>query len=292
MKAAAVLGPGSMLGSAIMGRLSDLGVPVVRIGRSADMDIRLDLDAGPSPDGGKGLHADVLFHCAAAFGGNDAHGLQQNLRVNVASCASVLGVAATLGCRQLVYAGSAFSYDGADPEGMGAYGLSKALAEQALSWGMSRAGGRFCSLRLAQLYDTAGRCCRHQPWFGRIVGHAARGLDLRMPEGECTRNFVHVDDAARLMVDAASQALSGTWAVCSDESPSPRSLAELAYQTFGRGGVVVTDPAKTPFRPFRFPAASPVFEALGAPRCRSLEDGLQAIRQAGTGEAFGPVGDT
>ena len=286
---AAIVGAGSMLGRALARQLRADDVQVLRVGRGGGWDIELDLGRSMAADAGRGLRADVLFHCAAAFAGDDAAGLRENLATNVLGCADVLELSDRLECRHVVHAGSVFSESGVDSGGMSSYGLTKAQAEQLLAWGMEKRGGRACSVRLVQLYDTAGECRRHQPWFARIVAYASRGLDLRLPRAAVARNFLHVDDAARLLAAAAAARLGGTWNACHPESLTMQQVAELAYAQFGQGGCVGIDDAKPPMRAMAFPDGAPLLERLGIAPPIPLAEGLARIHRAGTAADFGPL---
>jgi len=283
MKSAIIVGASSMLGRELARQLINDGIEVITAGRRPDSDIRVDLGGDQVPVFSRSYTADVLFHCASAFGGDNPDGLRENFRVNVGGCQQTLEIARETSANKIIYAGSVFS----DP--MGVYGFSKAEAERILEWGMTRKGWTFCSLRLTQLWDTEGLCCAHQLWFGRIVAYASRGQTLKMPSSDGGRNFMHVTDAARLLIRAAQRDLMGIHAVAYPTDIDLADLARLAYEVFGKGGGVVIDPSKTPFRKMAFPREDGVFTRLGYQPKISLQQGLEMIRDAGTVGRFGPM---
>lgn len=290
MRTAIVVGATSMLGREIVRQLSADGIQVIRAGRDPDSDIVIDLGSGKKPRCRIECRADVILHCASAFGPDSVDGVRENLRVNVAGCADVLEIAQLSGARKTVYAGSLWSDPSVDSGlGLTSYGLTKAEAECVLDWGMTRSGGEFCSLRLTQLWDTEGMCCAHQPWFGRIVAYANRGLVLRMPAAQGPRNFMHVSDAARLMILAARGALRGVHVASHPESVDLRWLADEAYRLFDKGGSIEIDRTKTPFRKICYPDAADLFSTLDFSPRITLAHGLRLIREAGTANRFGPV---
>lgn len=287
MKIAAVVGVNGMLGREVAAQLRAAGTDVLSVGRRTQDDIRLDLDER-APSFNSALPAvDAVFHCASSFGGDDFAGCRQNLQVNEQGALHLVAFAQALRCFTVVYAGSISSY--ADSAPITSYGLSKAHAEAWLSWGMARAGGRACSLRLAQLYDAEGACCAHQPWFGRIVAYVSRGLELRLPPPSSPRNFVHVVDAARLMIRAAQQQLEGVWPLCHDEHLQYEEIARMANEVFGAGASIIIDPRKSPFRPTGFPDGAPLFERLADRPRITMREGLSLIRQHGRAAHFGPM---
>jgi nucleoside-diphosphate-sugar epimerase len=194
------------------------------------------------------------------------------------------------GVRKIVYAGS-ISSDPALELGLplNSYGFSKAEAERLLEWGINRTGGTYCSLRLPQLWDTEGACCAHQPWFGRIIAYASRGQLLNMPASDGPRNFMHVSDAAQLLIRAGESTLEGTHAVCYPVDIDMAELARHAYRIFGQGGGIAIDPNKKPFRKMRFPHEESAFKTLEYYPQVSLEQGLRLILEANTADRFGPV---
>ncbi|MGU3494602.1 NAD-dependent epimerase/dehydratase family protein [Xanthobacteraceae bacterium A53D] len=288
IKTAAIIGARSMLGYTLAQRLRAQGITPLTIGRAADDDIRLDLRSDDVPDVAH-LSVDVIFHCAAGFADNSPQGLRENFRLNTASALQVAELARQLGASRMVYAGSLSSDPALDGGAMTSYGLTKALAEQLLNWAMQQQEGGFTSLRFPQLYDTEGRCCRHQPWFGRIIAYASRGLDLRMPASLGPRNFIHVADAADLMIRAATSGVTGTLDIAHPEPLTWQQIADLAYAAFGQGGGAQIAPEKAPFRAVQFPDGASAFARLGLAPTISMAGGIARIVAAGTAPAFGPM---
>lgn len=288
MTSVVLLGASSMLGREIARQLLSTGVEVIRAGRQLDCDIFVDLGSHKMPTYQRAYRADVLIHCASAFG-DTPDCIQRNLCVNIGGCIHCLEIARVSEIKKLVYAGSILSCPGVDSHTMSPYGFSKAEAERILAWGITQSGGQFCSLRFPQLWDTEGDCSRHQPWFGRIVAYASRGLILRMPVSNGPRNFMHVSDAAQLLIRAAGGDLKGIHPVRHPVDVDLADLAKAAYNVFDQGGCVTIDRAKEPFRKIMFPNEAGVFALLGYRPQISPEQGLRLIRAAGTAHRFGPL---
>lgn len=289
MKQVAVLGASSMLGMALCRLVESQGITVIRIGRSPNSDIQMDLADSNFFNSKVDLMADAFFHCAASFYGEDSVGVVKNFSVNSHSALMVAQLAAQLGCKKMIYAGTLSSAQDFDPVGYGSYGFSKALAEQQFMWLLGKANIRFCSLRLPQLYDSFGECIKHQAWFGRAVAYAAKGVQLKMPEASAERNFLHVDDAARLLFLASQQQLDGILNAVHPHSISMQGLVELAYQIFDRGGSIQYDCAKVPFRELRYPKDRSCWDLLGDGPATSLEETFIKIKLQGLENKFGPL---
>jgi nucleoside-diphosphate-sugar epimerase len=291
MKTIVLLGPTSMLGREVMKQLDNVHqYQIILAGRAENCDIFVDLGSASSPRASQGLQADVLIHCAASFGGDDPEGIRTNFRVNTQGQIDVLEIARKLGIRRIIYAGSLFSDASLEPDQpLNSYGMSKREAECILDWGMAVQGGSFCSLRLTQLLDTAGGCCRHQPWFGRIVAYASRGQTLRMPTAEGPRNFLHVADAGKLMIAAAESDITGNYVVSAQHDTDLHTLAQNAYALFNQGGEVSIAGDKTPFRKIAFPHDDLIYHKLGIQPDIDAFDTLRMIHAAGTANHFGPM---
>lgn len=291
LKTVAVIGARSMLGTALVAQLRAAGARVLSIGRSEDCDIALDLDKPSTALPTVVPPVDAIFHCAAAFADDSDEGRVTNGRVNALACFDVLRLMAHLQCSTCIYAGSLFSTVGVEMQGRSSYGLSKSLGEQVLTWGLMerQVGGIFCSLRFPQLYDVEGRCCQHQPWFGRIVAYASRGMDLNMPAPGGARNFLHVHDAARLLIQAWRDNVTDIWDIVHPESRDYLQIAQCAYNVFGSGGRVEIEQTKQPFRALHWPSGEPAFNRLDMWPEIDMEQGLRMIRDAGHAGSFGPV---
>lgn len=289
MKTAAIIGANSMLGRQLSSDLKSMGVNVITVGRYPSADIHLDLQSGFQSKLPENLHADTIFNCAASFADNSPDGLHTNYMINAAGSLWILDLARHLDCSFLIYAGTVFSYDTLESGGKNSYGFSKEQAENLFDWGLKNLNKSFCSLRLSQLYDTDGLCIHHQPWFGRIIAYAARGLDIRMPPSEGFRNFLHVEDASRMMIKAVEMSVTGIHPVVHPISITFEEIAHLAYSIFNQGGSIIIDPKKKPFRPMFFPDASNTYELLDLSPSISLDAGIARIRDFKTWASFGPL---
>jgi|694.fasta_scaffold08763_14 nucleoside-diphosphate-sugar epimerase len=236
-----IVGAGSMLGSSLRRLLEQQDVAVVATGRTQG-DVLYDLAslAPPPPIRSK---LDAVFVCAAAFGDDSWEHCITNAQVNATAMFRIAESAATAGCKSVIHASSISAYQ---PDS--SYGLTKSFGEQILQWAGRSTKLTATSIRLPQLCDDQGRCSAHQPWFARIVSSAAKGLNLRLAPNDYPRNFLHVEDAARVMYSAWRQSCGGVRTVIAPTSHTYRQIAELAYDVFGRGGSVFDDSTMRPFR--------------------------------------------
>ncbi|MBU1309935.1 MAG: NAD(P)-dependent oxidoreductase [Gammaproteobacteria bacterium] len=289
MKTAAVLGASSMLGQALCKQLNGQGVEIIRIGRDDNADIKFDLADDKFNLSHVRHRADVFFHCAASFADDSEQGVAHNLRINAYSAATVARIAVQLGARQFVYAGTLSSATDFDSGRYSSYGLSKALAEQQLLWLLDKFGGQCCVLRFTHLYDTLGCCIQHQPWLGRIVVYAANGQTLNLPEALAIRNFLHVDDAAKMMLKAVAMKAAGVLNALNPQSLTMMAITQMAYQIFNNGGQYLVDASKGPFRALNYPKGEGCWNTLNYIPTITLEQTFSQIKQQGLSEQFGPM---
>lgn len=287
MKYAAVLGASSMLGRSLCELLSRRGIEVIKIGRSSDSDLQFDLNG--NTDRSCSLKFDVLFHCAASFADDSPEGAILNFQQNSYSASRILKLMDEGDCCQLVYAGTLASAMDFDSSGYTSYGLSKFMAESQFAWSLNKRSSLFCSLRFTHLIDDDGDCIRHQPWFGRLVAYAGSGNKLALPDSLGPRNFLHVQDAAELMIRAALQKLQGVYPVLSDEYWLMHQLADLAYRVFSRGGSWHINAQKTPFRQMNYPAQAELWSLLHYQPKLTMEQYFRRLAELNTINRFGPL---
>lgn len=289
MNSVIVIGSTSMLGREVIKQLTAKGISVIKAGRDHNNDIAVELGSGRAPEFVRPCKADVVIFCASSFCNDSYEGVIENLRVNLSGCIEALQIYRQSSALRMIYAGTVSSNPDFEQHAIGAYGFSKAEAERVLQWSLEQIGGQFCSLRFSQLWDTEGFCCKHQQWFGRIIAYASRGLVLKMPPSHGNRNFLHVSDAAQLLVRAAESDLEGIHAASYPEDIDLYHVAREAYKIFSNGGDVVIDNSKLPFRAVNFPKEKEIYDYLNFYPEISLPYGIQMIRDAGTADNFGPM---
>jgi len=278
-----------MLGQRLYKYLEKSGFHVFTCGRNENDDIQYDLKDFAIPHIPSELKADIIFHCAATFDDDSLSGCIHNEKVNALSSYPVGELASIVGCKHLIYAGSIFSCFFLHPGSMTSYGASKLRGEDILEWSLSRNNIAFTSLRFPQLYDEHGECCKHQPWLGRIIAYAYAGQNLRIPTGNAKQNFMHVDDALRLMYAAMEKATTGRLITTHFESITYEQVAQQAFDIFNNKGTYELASEKKPFREIFIPESSKSFKLLDYWPKILMQDGLEMIKLSGSPQKFGPM---
>ena len=283
MRGAIIVGSRSMLGIELASALAATGVDVIRSSRDVEADVCYDLSSlSPAPlkDTPK---VNAMFICAASFAGNGWDDFIQNGLINTLAMYRLAEWAVKLGCEHVIMAGTISS---CSEFPQSSYGFSKSQGEDVMRFCCEREGVKFTSLRLPQLCDDVGLCARHQVWFSRIVAKASAGENLRLPEGDMPRNFLHVKDAARAIVSAWHQSISGIHVTSSPETNTYQRMAEMAFQVFGKGGGVVTATDMKPFTPVNWPEASSELPRLLSKVHIPIHVVFERIHENGTAKNF------
>jgi nucleoside-diphosphate-sugar epimerase len=290
---AIILGHTSMLGLALKRKHADKGVPYITAGRSHDSTIHVDLSVQPASNPNLNGHNDIdcIYVLPSSFENDSLPGITTNIRINTAGCTNIIALASATKASSIVYAGSVFSNREYDiTQGLSSYGMSKNLAEQLLAWWSARNGVRFASIRFSQLYDDYGLCVRHQPWIGRIVRYGFERKNLFMPASTSVRNFLHVDDAASLMVEASvNSSLHGILNGCAPINNSYADMAETVFQHNDCIGRLRKAARKEPFRPVSIPTNPLLFEMVNQAPKISFDTWVKRIEYLKTWQSFGPM---
>ncbi len=124
MDAVAITGTGGYIGGRLAGRLRDKGVPVVRLSRSTDADVRFDL-SGPAIHRDEFLSRRVgaLVHAAYDFSGRTATDVERH---NVVGTLNLFDVAQKAGVRRVVFLSSLAAH----PACRSHYGRAKRAVEE------------------------------------------------------------------------------------------------------------------------------------------------------------------
>lgn len=271
-----IIGGSSMVGKRLRARLGS-AYAVATAGRDGLADINFDLTADTQPANGRQF--DVVIHCAASFGGNDAKGLVENELTNSLGALRVGALAARVGCRHLVYLSSISSYDHPDNAYFGSYGLSKRHGQDNLELLCRTTAMQFTSLLLPQLYDEYGAARRHQPLFYRIMDCARSGADVTLyGKRDALRNLLFVGDLAVIVERIIAGQVSGIFPCVHPESHTLSDIAGIAFDVFGKGGTVVFQPDKPDIPGVYVPEPGELYALLGYRPETSLREGIGKIR--------------
>ena len=283
-----IVGESSNLAVTLRRQLELSGETVLMLGRNTGP-AKIDLESQELC--GIDLLNDVsdVYVCASSFESDTLDGISKNLAVNTNGASTLVRLFSKIKPKRITYAGTVFSDPRFDPSrAYNSYAFSKKLCEDVLSWWCGNNGVSFRAVRFSQLIDSNGRCCAHQPWIGRIVGYAARGIELAIPGSIGFRNFLHFEDAALIMSrahDCEPEILNG----CNPHGNSYQEIATKAFEIFNCIDKLKINDHKQKFREVFPPSEKSIFELLNIEPRMSLEAWLIQIRDLKSGLNFGPI---
>jgi nucleoside-diphosphate-sugar epimerase len=244
-------------------RLETAGLEVVTAGRSAHDTISLSLDRKTEIDA-RGLRANCIIHCAAAFEPDTIQGMALNARVNAQGAFVVAALALALEARHIVYVSSLSAFEHPDNAYFGSYGLSKRQGQENLALFCARYGLRLAVVMPSQIVDIAGETRHHQPLFWALMDAAAAGRDTTLyGRSDPMRNFVFIDDVAGAIGTIAERGEASVFICLGPDRLSVGAVASLAQEVFGRGGRVVYDAARPDMKSIWVPDDSTSWPKLG-----------------------------
>jgi UDP-glucose 4-epimerase len=243
-------------------------------------------------------HVDGVMHFAALIeAGESMKHPEMYFRNNTASTLSLLEAMLAAGVDRLVFSSTAAVYG--EPESTpieedavlaptNAYGESKLLVEQMLTWVNRIHGLRYASLRYFNVAGAVdGRGEAHEPEshliplildvaLGRRKSIKIFGKDYPTPDGTCVRDYVHVGDLADahiLAFEALSTRSRLIYNIGNGQGFSVREVVDSVRRVTGHSIPVVEEPRR-PGDPAVLVASSKrIMDELGwKPRFSSLDD--------------------
>ncbi len=257
-----VTGGRGFLGSAVVRRLRAEGAEVVAVG-SSDFDLTQQADVRRMIGEAR---ADVVVHAAAAVGGIAANVANPGtfLYANALMGLMVLEEARSAGLQKLVMISTTCAYPAVTPLPMseddiwsgkpagatGPYGMAKRLLHEACATYEQQFGFASSVLLLANLYGPGDRVENGHvipmlvERFVEAHRHDAPSV-TNWGSGAATREFLHVDDAARAVARAvACDTGAGVINVGTGVETSIREVSELIQAAVGYTGDVRWDTSK------------------------------------------------
>ena len=242
------------------------------MGRSADADLHYNVGE-PFAASVRLYDFDALAICSASFEGATIEGMRQNLAVNVEGTLQLLKLATDSRVPHLLYVSTVSAISGDD-----CYGLTKAMAEKVLVQLCVNLDIALTIIRPSQVYDTSGTAARHQPFFYNVLNQVAAGRDVMVyGTKDVERNYLHVDDLARVLLACLRSGTAGTFNAVHPTSTKVSELVGVACSAFESRSRINFDPAKPDLATLHFPQTDSIFEVIPKLSCRSLKQGLQEI---------------
>lgn len=207
---------------------------VITAGR-AGCDVHLDLR---DPIGQMALPAgiDVLINTAAAFTGDTFEEMLQTESLNVLGTLKLCQLCAQTEVGHMILTSSIFATLPSDSPFYSTYALSKRHADEIAQHHHSRYAppqSMLTILRPTRFYGVGAAYRKNQPFLFRMMDDAEQGRDILIHgSNDALRNFIHVEDLARIIARVIQRKLTGTYVCMATHSTKLSEIAAAAIEAF------------------------------------------------------------
>ncbi len=225
-----IVGGTSSLAHALKPVLSEFA-EVITAGRSG-CDVHLDL-SDPVERIELPKDIDVVINTAAHFGGKSFEEILQAESVNVLGVLKLCQLCAKAQINQLVLISSIFACLDRSSCFYGIYSLSKKHSDEIAQLCSSMFGIPLVILRVSQFYGVGEAYRKHQPFLFAIIDKAENDEDILIyGSNDALRNFIHVEDVARIVALVIKRKIEGTYVCMNTENVSYSEVAVSAIEAF------------------------------------------------------------
>ena len=231
-----IVGGTSSLAQALRPILSEFA-EVVTAGRTG-CDVRIDLTARVEKiELPKDI--DVVVNAAANYGGNSIEEMLQAENVNVLGTVKLCHACTKAKIMHLIQISSIFACLDKSSPFYSMYSLSKKHAEEVAQLYCSRYALPLTILRPSQFYGVGDAYRKHQPFLYSIIDKAANDEDILIyGKNDALRNFIHVEDVAKIIALVIQRKIKGTYACINTENVRYSEVAAAAIESFGSTSTV------------------------------------------------------
>ena len=231
-----IIGGTSSLAHALKPVLSEFA-EVITAGRT-DCDVHFDL-SDPLQEMELPKDIDVVINTAANFGGKSFENMLQTENVNVLGFLKLCEICNKSQIKQLVHISSISAYLDKSSPFYSIYSLSKRHSDEIAQLYSSMFGLPLTILRPSQFYGVGETYRKHQPLLFTIIDKAANDEDILIyGSNDALRNFIHVEDVAKIIALVIQRKIEGTYACLNNENVSYSEVATSAIEAFQSKSVI------------------------------------------------------
>lgn len=242
-----------------------------RRGCDLAMDLRAGAEKAELPRG-----TDFVVNTAACYGGETPDEMLETEDVNTLGVLRLCQSCTEAGVGHLVQISSIFACLGEDSPFYSLYALSKRHAEEVARLYSARFGLRLTILRPSQMYGAAESSRKHQPFLSSIIDRTARNEDVLLSGShDALRNFIHVEDVARIVALAIQRGIDGTYSCANARNVTYAEVAAAAIEAFGSTSKIRHVPAERDVPDNIFESDESLYRAIGFYPQISIADGME-----------------
>jgi nucleoside-diphosphate-sugar epimerase len=225
-----IVGGTSSLAQALKPVLAEFAA-VITAGR-AGCDVHLDL-SDPVEKIKLPKDIDVVINAAASFGGKSFEEMLQTESVNVLGVLKLCQSCTKAQIKQLLLISSMFAFLDKRSSFYSIYSLSKKHSDETAQLYCSTFGLPLTILRPSQFYGVGDVYRKHQPFLSSIIDKAANNEDILIyGSNDALRNFIHVEDVAKIIALVIQRRIEGIYACMNIENVSYSEVAAAAIEAF------------------------------------------------------------
>jgi len=195
----------------------------------------VDLDLGKSgskfilPNG-----VDVVINTAASFGGKNVDAFLEAEQVNILGLLGLCQACVDAKVGYFLHVSSIFAALAPTARFFSIYSATKRHGEDLARLFCQPSALALGILRPSQFYGVGDAYRKHQPFLYSVMDRAERGEAISIYGGnDALRNFIHVEDLARIISLTVRQRLEGTYSCQSLQDVRYSEVAKAAMAAFG-----------------------------------------------------------
>jgi nucleoside-diphosphate-sugar epimerase len=277
-----IVGGASSLAQALIPVLSEFAEVVTAGRRGCDipLDLRSAAERVELP-----RDTDFVVNTAACYGGGTPVEMLETEGVNAVGVLKLCRACTEAGTKHLVQISSIFACLGEGSPFYSIYALSKRHADELARLYSAQFGLPLTILRPSQMYGVGESSRKNQPFLSSIIDRAATNVDVLLAGShDALRNFIHVEDVARIVALAIQHGIEGTYSCANAKNVSYAEVAAAAIEAFGSTSKIryVAEERDVPDNIFE-PDES-LYRAIGFYPQISIADGME--KEAAYRKAF------
>lgn len=231
-----IIGGTSSIAKALKPILSEFS-KVITAGRK-DCDITIDLNNTEHsinfPD-----NVDVVVHTAAAFGGNTYEEVLNTEYINVIGTLKLCEAAVKANVKHFIYISSIYTQLKDNSPNYSIYSISKKHAEEMALFYCNKRQLPITVLKPTMLYGNDDGFRKHQPLIYAFADKAQANQNIDIfGNHDAKRNYLHIDDLARVIKEVILHKTTGTFPLTNTEDVTISQIAQAAMQAFSSTGKI------------------------------------------------------
>lgn len=182
---------------------------------------------------------DVVINAATSFGGQNFDDMFNAESLNVLGVLKLCQACTKAQIKQLVLISSIFALLDKNSHFYSIYSLSKKHSDEIAQLYSSTFGLPLTILRPSQFYGVGEAYRKHQPFLSTIIDKAANDEDILIyGSNDALRNFIHVEDVAKIIALVIQRKLEGVYTCMNIKNVSYSEVAAAAIEAFGSKSTV------------------------------------------------------